>query len=167
MKKYAPYYTDTKHRFDRSSGRFVSDAPGTLWSGGIYRTKLKPEDLPPHYVKLWCGVHNKYLATEGVADLVYEPNLHVNHLLKDDFLYVSYNWPIRKVENSLIKFDGYDVVLWGWNIVDFVKALDRAGSYDTGEIKRQLEEKRLWFKEHFQEEYSRTMGTDRPFFEQK
>ena len=63
-----------------------------LYSKGVYPTKIKREDLPEDYVEirsrtLWYLTG--YLKTSGIVDMKYEM-CKVNHLFKDDYLYISY-----------------------------------------------------------------------------
>ena len=74
-------------RYKRIEGHLctISNDDGTLFSG-CFKTKIRPTDLPEWYLygryyKRWG-----YMSTKGIVDMVYRPNLHVNHFLKDDFL---------------------------------------------------------------------------------
>ena len=85
-------------RYKRIEGHLctISNDDGTLFSG-CFKTKIRPTDLPEWYLygryyKRWG-----YMSTKGIVDMVYRPNLHVNHFLKDDFLYISYKEKIEPV----------------------------------------------------------------------
>jgi len=82
----------------------IANEDGTLFSGR-YKTKMHPTDLPDWYLygryyKRWG-----YMSTKGIVDMVYRPNLHVNHFLKDDFLYISYKEKIKPVTEEDKKKD--------------------------------------------------------------
>lgn len=122
------------------SFQYIKDENGYLFSGGIYPTKIKPDDLPEWYV---YGRYYKcfgYMSAKGIADLKYIPNLWVNHFLKDDLLLVSYHDPIKEIEPSnsfLERYDGYDERIFGNEILYFLKAVQKYSDIDiTLMIKR-------------------------------
>ncbi len=85
---HANYYSCGKYRF-------ATPAPtdeSVLYSEGRYKTKLTGHDMPPWYM---CGRYYGYaqgfLNTKDVAKLIYSRNFHINHMFKDDYLYISYN----------------------------------------------------------------------------
>lgn len=124
--------------------QYVEDENGYLFSDGIYKTKIKPEDLPEWYVH---GRYYKclgYLSAKGVVDLKYIPNLWINHFLKDDFLLISYNEPIREVSVSdrfWERYAGYDEKIYGNEILDFLKAVQKYSYIDISETVKQIQEK--------------------------
>ena len=73
--------------------------------------------------------------------MVYHPNLWINHFLRDDFLYVSYNEPItiQKVPDfPWEKFNGYDYLITGGEILEFLLAAREYSGYDITEIIEQI-----------------------------
>ena len=84
-----------------------------------------------------------YISVLGIKDMVYKPNYHINHLHKDDFLYVSYNEPITESKHKFgyeIK-EGYDALLWGHMIIDFIRAIRKYQSYDIEPIADEVKKK--------------------------
>ena len=78
---------------------YVVNEDKTLFSGH-HKTKILAEDLPDWYVrgrfyKCWG-----YLSTKGITDLLYIPNMFVNHFLKDDCLLISYGGKIVESDSS-------------------------------------------------------------------
>jgi len=103
--------------------------------------KLSPADLPKWFVH---GTYYKcegYLSAKGVVSMVYHPNLWINHFLRDDFLYVSYNEPItiQKVPDfPWEKFNGYGYLITGGEILEFLLAAREYSGYDITEIIEQI-----------------------------
>lgn len=81
----------------------------------------------------------------------------LNHMFKDDFLYISYNSPSkrRKIFNAEEPYDEY---VWGFNIPKFLYMAERYSGYDTAPIWQQIEEKRLWFQHTYPDDYKREVG---------
>ena len=69
--------------------------------GGHYPTKIKKEDLPEDFVEfhsrsIWYMYG--YLKTSDVIDVGYKP-FKINHLFKDDYIYISYKEKLKIKEN--------------------------------------------------------------------
>ena len=90
----------------------------------------------------------------GVKDIAYYANYHINHLHKDDHLYISYKDRITQEadERGHIFYHGYDAVLWGYMIVDFIRAVRKYHSYDIEPIALQVKKKECFFREKYPEE---------------
>ena len=147
----------------RIDGRlcYYENDDGTLFSGH-HKTKMLPKDLPDWYLygrfyKQWG-----YLSTKGIVDMVYRPNSHVNHFLKDDFLYISYKDKIEPVTEADKEADrylryeyykGYDEVICGSEIIDILKGARQYSGYDINPIIDQLKEKMTWLRERFPDEF--------------
>ena len=112
---------------------YVENEDGYLFSQAIYPTKIKAEDLPEWYM---YGRYYKcfgYLSAKGVVDMKYVPSRYINHFLKDDFLFISYNSMISEnpEANSVIDmYTSYDERINGNEILDFLKAAKRHSEYD-------------------------------------
>ena len=149
----APFYTQTKIGL---KGLFTDThlPNGYLYSKGRYKTTITPEELPSYYIPLMVYKVYGFLSTEGIKDIVYKPNYHINHMHKDDFLYISYNSPITSVIDQwgFELYQDYDVLLWGWSIVIFIKAIQKAKSYDIESIAEEVKRKELFFIEKYPEE---------------
>lgn len=64
--------------------------------------------------------------------------------LKDDFLLISYNEPIREVSVSdrfWERYAGYDEKIYGNEILDFLKAVQKYSYIDISETVKQIQEK--------------------------
>ena len=140
----------------------IANADGTLFSGR-YKPKMHPTDLPEWYLygryyKRWG-----YMSTKGIVDMVYRPNLHVNHFLKDDFLYISYKEKIEPVTEEDKKIDrmlryeeykGYDEVVFGSEIIDILKGARLYSGFDITPIIEQIKEKEKWLRNKYPDEFS-------------
>ena len=164
MKKYAHLYLAYTYTWDRTLHTHIrkSDPNGFLLSGGRYRTKIRPEDLPEWYVFGYLYKRHGYISAKGVRHLVYRPNKCWNHMLKDDFLFISYDKPIESSNDDLFSFTGYDERIYGGIIIDFLKAAEKYSNYDISGIKAQIEDKRHWLKSHYPEDYKHEVPNDKP-----
>lgn len=126
----------------------------TLFSGH-HKTKITEEDLPEWYVfgryyKMWG-----FLSTKGITDLVYIPNLWINHFLKDDCLLIAYGGKID-VDPDADRFDKYtgvDERVWGTEILDVLKGAKKFSGYDISKIVEQIREKERILIEKYPEEF--------------
>ncbi len=140
----------------------IANEDGTLFSGR-YKTKIHPTDLPEcylygRYYKRWG-----YMSTKGIVDMVYRPNLHVNHFLKDDFLYISYKEKIEPVteedekNDRMLRYEeykGYDEVVFGSEIIDILKGARLYSGFDITPIIEQIKEKEKWLRNKYPDEFS-------------
>lgn len=142
-----------------------NSAPG-LFAQGIYPTRLYPDDLPSHYVRI-SRYGDIYLDTKNVRYIEYLPRyMFDDHLFKDDALYISYNKPItvRTVRNTNW-FEDYDFLLWGWDMVRFICAVSANSDFDTLPIQKMLCDKFDWYTERNPDV---NLGSDiRSYFQQK
>ena len=106
---------------------------------------------------LFYGYAQGFLNTANVTKLTYNPDLHFNHMFKDDFLYISYNSPSkrRKIFNAEEPYDEY---VWGFNIPRFILWAEHYSGYNTSSIWQQIEEKRRWFQHTYPADYKREVG---------
>lgn len=149
----APFYTETKVGL-KSLFHDTRLPNGYLYSKGEYKTKITAEDLPEHYIYGWIFKVQGYISVLGIKDMVYKPNYHINHLHKDDFLYVSYNEPITESKENFgyeIK-EGYDALLWGHMIIDFIRAIRKYQSYDIEPIADEIKKKEAFYREKYPED---------------
>ena len=86
--------------------------------------------------------------------LVYVPDYSVtNHLHKYDSLFISYDKEIVPTDdNDFPGYSGFDYVISGSIIVDFVKAVAEYSDYDVSSIIAEIEKKTQWFGENNGEE---------------
>lgn len=127
---------------------------GCLYSRGKYKTKITPKDLPDHYIEGMIFKANGYISVTGIKDIVYKPNYSVNHLHKDDHLYVSFDKPIRMTVDGrgYKEYWDYDAVLWGGMIVTYIRAIRKYQSYDIEPIAEEVKKKENFFFERYPEE---------------
>ena len=167
-RKLAHLYSESKT--NRRSGLYkvIYGKDETLFSGGIYPTKITPNELPEWYVHGRYYKHWGYLSAKGVRSLVYEPSKFSNHMFKDDFLYISYDAPIEPNPDrsaTFFKYVGFDEYIYGSVIISFLLAVEKYSGLDITRIKAQVEDKRLWFKETYPSDYALEVPDDQPYFE--
>lgn len=90
-------------------------------------------------------------------------------MFRDDCLYVSYNTEVVKGVGDLgiVDYKGYDLIIWVWQIVEFLKADENYSNYDISEIKQQIEVKRQTFKREHQMFYEIEVGDREDFLKIK
>lgn len=145
MKEFANYYYDGKLKFN-GEWYYYQDKDNYLFSRGIYKTKIREEDLPDYFVKIWLWPrYYKYISLKGIKDIIYKLNFFTNHFRKDDMLYISYD---KKIE-----FDDYglaindDVLIHGLEIDYFISELFKFG-YDINvlaDVKKLMNKKDNWY----------------------
>lgn len=152
----APFYTETKVGI-RNLFHDTRLPDGCLYSKGIYRTKITAEDLPEHYIHGWIFKVQGYISVLGIKDIAYRPNYHINHLHRDDHLYISYDKKItyEADEHGRMWHHNYDAVLWGYMIVDFIRAVRKFQSYDIEPIADEVKKKEKFYREKYPEECER------------
>lgn len=82
----------------------------------------------------------------------------LEHMFKDDFLYISYQHPISScplLDIYLSSPDSklYDEVIFGGIIPHFVRFAEQYSLYDCTSIWSQIEEKRAWLKANYPTDY--------------
>ena len=94
----APLYT--KGMFGKKYREISNQDTEFLYSSGKYPTKIKAEDLPEDYIQIQnraIWYLKGYLKTSGIIDMKYKW-AKINHLFKDDYLYISYKEPLQTKE---------------------------------------------------------------------
>jgi hypothetical protein len=139
-----------------------------LYSEGTYPTKLTDADMPEWYIP----IHSRsiwymtgFLRTSGIVDMDYT-YCEENHLFKDDYIYISYKEKLRTEKNRW-GFDNYvnaDVHISGGDIVNIVLAAEKYSGFDTTEVRRKIEEKRVWLRDNEPGEYKAAVGEDEDIF---
>lgn len=149
----APFYT--KRKLGLQSLFHDTCLPnGWLYANGRNKTHIREEDLPDSYMPLMLFKVDGFIRLDGIVDVVYKPNYHINHLHKDDFLYISYSTPIKseKDANGHTQYYDYDVLLWGGSILHFALAVRKRGTYDMSTIIHAIKEKERYFIRNYPEE---------------
>lgn len=154
----ASLYTCERRRYNHKTHERERETlrDGCLYSNGKYPTGIRPEDLPDSYIKgNFYGIDG-YMKASGIKYLLYVPNLWINHFLKDDFLFISYDKPIVMKEGGDSKWDneGYDEYVWGSEIISMLKAAEKYSGYDISSIKQQIEEKRQILMQKHPDDFS-------------
>ena len=154
----------TKGKFGKGFRETLDTDAEFLYSRGRYPTKIREEDLPEDYVKIrsrtiWYMFG--FLKASGVKDVRYDAR-KVNHLFKDDYLFISYDKPIVEVVSQwgTTDFDDYDVAICGNSIVPIVLAIEEHSDADTTEVRKKIQEKVLWYKENCADDYERCFGDE-------
>lgn len=137
--------------------RYTKNADDTLFSGH-HKTKILPADLPEWYI---YGRYHKcwgYMSAKGITDMLYVPNKHVNHFLKDDVLFVSYGGKIEEVtptDSTLLysRYTGYDESVWGSEILYILQAARLYSNYDISDLILQIKDKKAWLIERHPDEF--------------
>lgn len=161
MKKFNSFLY-TQGKFGHSIGEVLDDNNPYLYSKGKYSTKLIKDDLPEYYVKIKSRTISYmvgYLKVVDVKDIKYHA-VHLNHLFKDDFLYISYNKEIKKQKDRL-GFDdyyNYDICICGNDILKVLFEIEKYSKIDTSKVKQDILNKFLWWKEKYKDEYLSMFG---------
>jgi len=153
----ATLYMESK--LDRKTFTAVRDPDGYLFAAGSYPTKILPVDLPEWYVSGYMYKMQGHVSAKGVKHLLYVPNyVFDNHLHKYDALFISYDSPIEPIEDERgFKFyKGYDHVLGGYSLVDFVEAVGKYSDYDVHDLQAEIARKTAFFYERNPDQAPRT-----------
>ena len=148
-------YTLTRLKYTKEDGwHYVTNNNDYLFAESRYPTKIQPTDLPEWYVQGRYYKCHGFLSSKNVKYVVYKPNYFTNHFHKDDLLYVSFDAPIERKEverYGLKSFDyvGYDYVISGGQIIDYIVAIKKWSNYDTDEIENELIKKSEWFMQTY------------------
>lgn len=152
----APFYTEKKLGI-QSLFNDTRLPNGWLYAGGKHPTRITAKDLPDTYLPQMVYKVNGYIRLDGIVDVVYKPNYHINHLHKDDFLYISYTTPIQSEKDNTgrTQYYNYDALLWGANIVEFIQEVQKRGTYDMSRIAEEVKAKERFFIRKYPEECNR------------
>lgn len=146
MKLFSNYYYDGKLKYNKDGLYYFKDKENYLFAKGIYKTKIKEEDLPNYFIKLWLYPRYKYISLKGIKDIHYRPSFFTNHWRKDDLLYISYDKKLLIEKDNYV--DSYDVLIYGPEINHFIDELEKYGFNENkiSEIRKLMEKKDKWFK---------------------
>ena len=114
--------------------RYVTNEDGTLFAD-IYRTKIKPEDLPEWFLYGRYYKRFGFLTAKGITDLLYIPSRFSNHYLKDDYLLIAYE------------------MVWGREIITILKGAKKYSGYDIGPFLTKLKWKKSWLQATYPDEF--------------
>ncbi len=164
---HANVYTHGK--FGKHWREIVDTDNPFLYSGGIYPTKITEADLPEDYIDIHSRVlwyMKGHLKTSGIVDMGYT-YCKENHLFKDDFVYISYHDKLETETNGwrFIKYTNYDICVCGNDIVDIVLAAEKYSGFDTSEVRKKIEEKRIWLRDNEPDFYEQFVEEDENIFD--
>lgn len=77
-------YCKEKFVYEDGMHKLIESSDGTLFSGQR-RTKIYEYELPEWYLRGTFYRKEGYLSVRGITDLLYVPNMHINHFLRDDY----------------------------------------------------------------------------------
>lgn len=105
--------------------RVYSMSPKT---GRLYLTNFTKNDIKNNKDYLYGRWQGKfgYIRLKGVKELIYKPNLWINHVFKDDSLYVSFHKEpmITQSDSFGSWYSGYDFCINGMDMVKFLYYCD-------------------------------------------
>ncbi|MDD4291098.1 MAG: hypothetical protein PHX51_02510 [Clostridia bacterium] len=150
------YFHERYYRIEHDLYKEENDDE-TLFSGR-YKTKIQAEDLPDWYVYGRYYKRFGYISTKGITDMVYIPNLWINHFLKDDFLLIAYSGKIELIDDRrelLIceKYVGYDETVCGNEIMDVMKGARQYSDFDITSLIQQIKDKKAILQKKHPEEF--------------
>lgn len=163
----APVYTHG--RFGKGWREALDTDNPFLYSGGVYPTKITELDLPEHYIDIHSRViwyMHGHLKTSGIVDMGYK-YAKFNHLFKDDYIYISYHEKLipQKDEWGFEHYTDYDVCVCGNDIIDIVLASEIYSGFDSTEVRKKIEEKRVWLRDNHPDEYESAVGEEDDIFD--
>jgi len=154
----------TKGHFGKGFREIVDTDNEYLYSMGTYPTKLKKEDLPEDYIEFKSRViwyMTGYLKTAGVVDIGYQAR-KINHLFKDDYLYISYKEKLKTKETEWGTMDyiNYDIAVCGNSIIPILLYIEKYSNFNIDKVKEQIYGKIRWLKENCEYEYNQFFGNE-------
>ncbi len=148
----------TKGHFGKNIREILDTDNKNLYSMGRYPTKIVKEDLPEYYIEfssrtIWYMTG--YLKTAGVVDIEYKAT-KINHLFKDDYLYISYKEKLKSCQNrwGLKDYMNYDICICGNSIVPILLYIEKYSDFNIDKIKEKIYGKIKWLKENYENEYN-------------
>lgn len=150
-KPNSKWYTLVKYKYNHTTHTYdiIHGKDETLFAKGIYPTKVKLEDLPESYIRLWDRRRDMFLDAANITDIVYKPNwFSDNHLYRDDTIYIKYNGKLEAKKDNF-GFESYwesaDQWVSGKQINAFVSAVQKYSHIDVAQIQQNLQEKKVWY----------------------
>lgn len=152
----------TKGKFGKRPRKIIDTDNEYLYSNGRYPTKIKKEDLPEDYIEFKSRViwyMTGYLKTSNVIDVKYMAT-KLNHLFKDDYLYISYKQKLKMEENSFgfNDYTNYDVCICGSSIIPILLSIQKHSKINIDEVKNQINDKVEWYRKKYKDDYIRQFG---------
>lgn len=141
-----------------------------LYDRGKIKAKITADDInPDDYCRIHCRdiwYMDGFLRTSNIRHIAYQP-AHLNHLFKDDTLYISYERPIKPSnDTTLITFNGADFHISGNDIINIVNHAEKHGlpdlQHELQHVKTEMRQKVEWFRTNHPDEYFRAFQTNEP-----
>lgn len=152
----ANLYTSTRLVYDKENDwHYEHLEDDCLYAKMKYPTHITPKDLPEWFVKGKYYGNDGFLSARDVQNLKFKPNYHLNHLHKDDVLFVSYRGEIEEYTDSFygfpeVAYRNFDYAVEGSNILNFLLAVKiYSPMVDTEEIEKEMIKKSEWFLRDF------------------
>lgn len=169
MKKKIASFIYTLGKFGKKHREILDTGNPNLYSHGVYPTKITEEDLPEDYLKIESRViwyMTGFIKTSGVKDIKYRW-VKENHLFKDDYIYLSYHDPISKQTDKygFTDYTDYDLCVCGNDIIEIVLWVEKYSGIDTGEVRREIEAKRVWLRDNEKDYYNQFVKEDKDIFD--
>lgn len=95
-----------------------------------------------------------YVKTSGIVDIGYK-SIKINHLFKDDYLYISYKEKLKFEKNifGFCDYTNYDICICGNSIIPILFAIEENSKININGVKEKIYEKVDWYKNHYKEDY--------------
>lgn len=142
----------------------------TLYDRGKIKAKVSPDELSPdEYCRIHCRdiwYMDGFIRTTNIRHVAYQPS-HLNHLFKDDTLYVSYERPIRpQTDGAFTTYNGADFHISGHDIVTVANHIEQHGipdvQHELQRVKTEIRQKVEWFRTNHPDEYRAAFQTTEP-----
>ncbi len=160
----------TKGRFGRRIRETLDTDTEFLYSLGHYPTKIQESDLPEYY----CRIHSRaiwymegFVRTAGVKYIEYS-FVDENHLFKDDYIYISYDKPIRAEVTSWghVDYYDYDICICGNDTIPLLFFIEKySHDVETSHVREKILKKFNLYKEHYYEDFKYSFTDDTDIFE--
>lgn len=156
-KKRLKSYLYTKGKFGKRFREVLDTNNEYLYSHGRYPTKTRKEDLTEDYIEFRSRViwyMTGYVKTSGIVDIGYK-SIKINHLFKDDYLYISYKEKLKFEKNifGFCDYTNYDICICGNSIIPILFAIEENSKININGVKEKIYEKVDWYKNHYKEDY--------------
>ena len=155
-------YLSTKRIYDRHTGfHLESNKDGFLFANGRV-SQFRKEDIPEYFVFGRYWKQHGWLSAKGVKYLEYtHPTVEfLNHAMRDDSLFVSFDKPIW-YNSQYSMYEDYFAVVSGWDIVSYLKAVEKySPSVDTEEIRHRIQGRLYQYRACWPDEHETPSLTD-------